>query len=214
MLCQEKWQRLSGTAWSLIGHSSYFLKLVSPLGLIFSTSNCFKNSKVIKSYTLLLCESSSCSIKPVISGVPQGTVLGPLLFLAYINDLPLAASSSVRLFADDCLLYRRIKTTQDTNIFQSDLNNLQKWEARCQMMFNTDKCEVLCITLNKKNVICADYTIHCQPLSLISSAKYLGVTTDSKLTFNEHINDVTHKANSTRAFVARNTQKCHKINSL
>ena len=87
---------------------------------------------------------------------------GASLFLAYINDLPLAASSSVRLFADDCLLYRRINTTQDTNILQSDLNNLQKWEARCQMMFNTDKCEVLCITLNKKNVICADYTIHCQ----------------------------------------------------
>jgi len=76
------------------------------------------------------------------------------------------------------------------------------------MMFNTDKCEVLRITLNKKSVICADYTIHCQPLRLVSSAKYLGVTIDSKLTFNEHINNVTHKANSTRAFVARNTRKC------
>ena len=71
------------------------------------------------------------------------------------------------------------------------------------MMFNTDKYEVLRITLNKKNFICADYTIHCQPLHLVASAKYLGVTVDSKLTFNEHINNATHKANSTRAFVAR-----------
>jgi len=63
------------------------------------------------------------------------------------------------------------------------------------------KCKVLCITLNKKNVICADYTIQCQPLHLVSSAKYLGVTIDSKLTFNEHINNVTHKANSTRALL-------------
>jgi len=78
------------------------------------------------------------------------------------------------------------------------------------MMFNTDKCEVLRITLNKKNVICADYrpTIHCRALRLVSSAKYLGVTIDSKLTFNEHINNFTDKANSTRAFVARNTRKC------
>jgi len=108
--------------------------------------------------------NSKCSLwriyflsQPVISGVPQGTVLGPLLFLAYINDLPLAASSFAKLFADDCLLYRRINTTQDTIILQSDLNNLQKWEARWQMMFNTDKCEVLRITLNKKNVIYHHY---------------------------------------------------------
>jgi len=57
-------------------------------------------------------------------------------------------------------------------------------------------------------VILLDYTIHCQPLRLVSSAKYLGVKIDSKLTFNEYINNVTHKANSTRAFVARNMRKC------
>ena len=73
---------------------------------------------------------------PVTSGVPQGTVLGPLLFLVFINDLPDNVSSNVRLFADDCLLYRRINTPEDTNILQQDLRHLEEWEAKWQMSFN------------------------------------------------------------------------------
>ena len=64
------------------------------------------------------------------SGVPQGTVLGPLMFLCHINDLPDTVKSQVRLFADDCLLYRTIKSQSDHEILQQDLNNLQKW-ATC-----------------------------------------------------------------------------------
>ena len=61
------------------------------------------------------------------SGVPQGTVLGPLLFLCYINDLPAAVKSQVRLFADDCLLYRQIRTFTDHIALQEDLKKLEKW---------------------------------------------------------------------------------------
>ena len=64
---------------------------------------------------------------PVDSGVPQGTVLGPLLFLCHINDLPDAVKPTVRLFADVCLLYRQVKSTEDHISLQQDLQNLETW---------------------------------------------------------------------------------------
>ena len=66
---------------------------------------------------------------PVLSGVPQGSVLGPVLFLIFINDLPDNIRSSVRLFVDDRVLYRNIKTLTDCQILQDDLNSLRQWET-------------------------------------------------------------------------------------
>ena len=84
------------------------------------------------------------------SGVPQGTVLGPLLFLAYINDLPDELQSTVRLFADDCIIYTPIKSIQDSQKLQHDLNKLAEWEKRWQMSFNAKKCFVLRIPSSRK----------------------------------------------------------------
>ena len=70
---------------------------------------------------------------PVLSGVPQGSVLGPILFLIFINDLPDNIKSSVRLFADDCVLYRNIHSLQDCLILQEDLDTLGLLEADWQM---------------------------------------------------------------------------------
>ena len=72
------------------------------------------------------------------SGVPQGTVLGPMLFLAHINDLPAAINKDTkcRLFADDCLLYRPIETQQDQITLQQDLDCIQQWADGWGMRFN------------------------------------------------------------------------------
>jgi hypothetical protein len=107
----------------------------------------------------VIVEGVASDTAPVTSGVPQGTVLGPLLFLIYINDLPSKVNSTARLFADDCLLYRHIKTNEDTTSLQDDLNNLQDWERDWQMHFNPDKCEVIRIT-TKRKIIPSSYFIH------------------------------------------------------
>ena len=82
----------------------------------------------------------------VLSGVPQGSVLGPVLFLIIINDLPGNIRSSVRLFADDCVLYRNIKYPIDSQILQDDLNSLAQWETNWQMKFNVAKCHSMRVT--------------------------------------------------------------------
>ena len=77
---------------------------------------------------------------PVLSGVPHGSVLGPVLFLIFINDLPENIRSSVRLLAADCVLYMNIESPVDCQILQDDLNSLAQWETDWQMKFNVAKC--------------------------------------------------------------------------
>lgn len=155
----------------------------------------------------VVVDGEMSSAAPVTSGVPQGTVLGPLLFLVYINDLPSRVKSTARLFADDCLLYRRIVNEEDTITLQEDLNQLQVWESEWLMSFNPEKCEVIRIT-NKRRIIEANYSIHGQTLQFTTKAKYLGVTIDNKLNWGPHINNITRKANNTTAFLSRNLSGC------
>ena len=82
-------------------------------------------------------------------GVPQGTVLGPLLFLIHINDLPDSVKSRVRLFADNCLLYRRISSIDDQVKLQEDLKSLEQWAATWGMRFNAKKCYIMSINQKK-----------------------------------------------------------------
>ena len=146
---------------------------------------------------------------PVDSGVPQGTVLGPLLFLVYINDITKGINSSIRLFADDCVVYRVIKTLQDAKTLQADLDLLQEWENKWLMHFNSDKCEVIQVT-RKTKPLNSSYTIHNKPLATVESAKYLGVHIHKKLSWDTHIASTAKKARSTIGFLNRNLRGCSK----
>ena len=81
--------------------------------------------------------------KSVLSGVPQGSVLGPILFLIYINDLDDDITSKVLKFADDTKVFRKIKSDADRQHLQDDLNKLIEWSEKWQMMFNFGKCKCL-----------------------------------------------------------------------
>ena len=120
-------------------------------------------------------ECTSSSTWAVDSGVPQGTVLGPLLFLVFINDLPEAVTSHARLFADDCLLYRVINISSDQIELQKDLDQLQTWEHTWQMSFNADKCFTIHIT-KKRTIRKHSYKLYNQVLQETTDSKYLGVT--------------------------------------
>ncbi len=144
------------------------------------------------------------------SGVPQGTVLGPILFLCHINDLPTSVKSQVRLFADDCLLYRPIKSIQDHLALQQDLEQLEKWAMNSGMRFNAKKCLVL--SIRKKSTYY--YSLDSHILEQVKSSPYLGVVLTEDLKWSTHINKTMKKASSTLGFLRRNLKfasaKCRR----
>ena len=194
-------------AFDKVDHEKLLTKL-SSLGISDSLHLWIRSFLSGREQTVLV-DGSSSSPAPVLSGVPQGTVLGPLLFLAYINDISkhLTPGTTIRLFADDSLLYRIVRTPEDSAILQRDLDTLQAWETDNKMEFHPDKCQVLRIT-NKHQPIQVPYTIHNVILSVVPSAKYLGVHIDSKISWNTQCSALCNKANSTLAFLQRNLYGC------
>ncbi|KAK3101818.1 hypothetical protein FSP39_006589, partial [Pinctada imbricata] len=192
-------------AFDKVPHNRLLMKL-QYYGIRGRTHSWISNFLLERTQRVVLDGQSSPSTS-VTSGVPQGTVLGPLLFLIFINDLPSSVSSTTRLFADDCLLYRKIKSPEDQVTLQRDHDKLQDWEDQWLMRFNPDKCEVLRVT-NRKSPLHAYYTIHGHTLNTVDSAKYLGLTITKNLSWDTHIDRVTKKANSTLAFLRRNISKC------
>ena len=109
------------------------------------------------------------------SDVPQGSVLGPCLFLSYINDLPDSLKSRARLFAEDTIVYLTINSQSDPEILQADLHKLEEWESNWSMEFNLDKCEVI-RTTGKKNPIMYPYKIHNTELWMMSERLFRAAT--------------------------------------
>ena len=137
------------------------------------------------------------------SGVPQGSVLGPSLFLYYINDIQEGLNSTVRLFADDTIAYLAITSDTDCQVLQNDLDKLATWETKWKMEFHPSKCQVLTIS-RKRNPINFNYTLHNHILEHVNSAKYLGCTITNTLDWGQHITNITTKANMTLGFLRRN----------
>lgn len=141
------------------------------------------------------------------SGVPQGTCLGPILFLYYINDITINIKSQMRLFADDALIYRPILSVSDHHILQNDLHTLEQWANTWDMRFNPCKCYIL--SMKRAGVKSAIfYTLCGQVLESVTNNPYLGVIFSDDLSFSTHVRQVCAKASRTLGFLRRNLRNC------
>ena len=139
---------------------------------------------------------------PVLTGVPQGSVLGPLLFSLYINDITEDIDSELRLFADDCVYYRKIKDTEDTVKLQEDIDRLGCWARSWGMRFQPVKCNIMQITRKRiKKKINSSYSLARTVLENVEKIKYLGVTITNDLKWNIHVSNICTKANRTFGFL-------------
>ena len=169
-------------------------------GPLHNWLTCFLTRRTMQ----VVVDGTNSDTTTVDSGVPQGTVLGPILFLCHINDLPKAVVSQVRLFADDCLLYTEINSFQDHIKLQNDLKSLEVWATTWGMRFNAAKCYILSIRSTSTYMYSLNNTI----LKSVPNNPYLGVLLSNDLQWSDHICKITKKANSTLGFLRRNLRKC------
>ena len=137
----------------------------------------------------------------VLSGVPQGSVLGPLLFLIYINDIDDSIISKLWKFADDTKICHNIKSERDVEILRNDLKQLYKWSEDWQMLFNLDKCVVIHFgTKNEKHT----YELGGQNLKNVEQERDLGIIVHSSGKTSEQCNMAASKANQILGMIKRN----------
>ncbi|VDI31343.1 Hypothetical predicted protein [Mytilus galloprovincialis] len=133
----------------------------------------------------------------MVNGVPQGSVLGPVLFLTFINDLPYVVEGKVKVFTDDCKVYFKVSSDYERCKLQENLDRLCEWSDMWKLKFNAAKCEVLHI--NPDNDLHYRYTMldesgHFIALSTVNEERDLGVTFESNLKFEKHISDMYNTA--------------------
>lgn len=150
---------------------------------------------------------------PTLSGVPQGSVLGPLLFNLFINDIVSELSCSSLLYADDMKLFCSIKSFEDCCNLQNNLNNIQIWCFNNGLQLNIDKCNVVSYT-RKTDKITFDYSIDGHILRRETICKDLGVTFDYQLSFKDHLQSISKSGLQNLGFIMRNSHDFSDVNTL
>jgi len=139
----------------------------------------------------------------VLSGVPQGSVLGPVLFICYINDMPDLITSLIYMYADDAKLLNKVCV--DNASLQSDLDTLCEWSMQWQLKFNIDKCKVMHFGVHnvQKQYTMPDYSGDVHFLNATVLEKDLGIWSDPSLKFSVHVTHVVNKANQILGLIRR-----------
>jgi len=158
----------------------------------------------------VLCDGERSDSEKVLSGVPHGTILAPLLFLLHINELPAVVDphTRCRLFADDCLLYRVIDSIEDQLQLQKDLAALEAWAADWGMQFNASKCHVIIVMTISRQV--PQHRLHYMyqlcgvVLDTVLQEKYLCILLSHDMSWSNHIHTIAMKAHQKLSFLCRN----------
>ena len=186
-------------AFDSVPHERLLIKLRA-YGIVNNVHNWVRNFLTNRYQRVRVGEIYSSGAK-VLSGIPQGSILGPVLFTIFINDLPDCVESSCKVFADDTKIYNK---TKNNRLLQNDLNKLQDWTNIWNLYFNTDKCKVMHVgkdnpyvtyTMEKKNTS--------SPVTVCEFEKDLGVTFDKDFAFDRHIQNCTNKANQVIGLIKR-----------
>lgn len=175
--------------------------------------------KWLKSYLFerhqrVVVDGGSSGWRPVTSGVPQGSLLGPLLFVIYVNDMPSSCNNSfLSMYADDAKIFRFINSVQDCVLLQDDLTRLNNWCKTWRLVLNISKCCSISFT-NKRKPIYFEYVIGQEVVDKVNKVKDLGVLLTHNLSFNEHISNTVNRAFRMLGFVKRSCKSFSLISSL
>ena len=194
-------------AFDRVPHNALLHKLCN-LGISGNLLNWCKDYLSNRTQRVVI-DGYSSSLSEITSGVPQGSILGPLFFVIFINDLPdvVCSDNTIALYADDSKMFRVIDCDEDLIYFQEDLDKLHQWSQRNQMDFNTKKCKIMRIT--RKQVPFTN-SVHMNDTVLeeVKEFKDLGILTDCSLSWNSHTDMITAKANRMLGLIKR---KCKDL---
>ena len=178
-------------------HQELLLKLWK-IGIVGSLWRWFREY-LSNRYQHVCINNSKSPTLSVVSGVPQGSLLGPLLFLVYINDLSSSLNhTSSFLFADDTKCLRPIRSPHDCILLQSDLDALSSWSTKWKLNFNESKCSLLSVTSSRASATPSDlhhqYLINELHISATDKQRDLGIIISSDLSWSYHISKIVSKA--------------------
>ena len=150
---------------------------------------------------------------PVHSGVPEGSILSPLLFSCYVADLPDQIKTSSLSYADDVKIFHRIETPEDARSLQADLDRLSSWSKTWLLKLNPANYKSITFTLRSSSQLTV-YSLDGHQLERCVRVRDLGVTLDTKLTFADHVDAAISKANRMLGLLMRSMQvssRAHKV---
>ena len=179
-------------AFDTVPHGRLCHKILSA-GINGEVLNWTQNFLTDRKQRVVVCGTAS-DWEDVLSGVPQGSVIGPTLFLIFINDLVSSISSKVQIFADDTKLYRCIKSDADSRELQNDLSKVQGWSEEWKLCFSAPKCQVLRVSGSSAQLNRPTYQLNGVSLQNVTEQRDLGIIVDAELEYDKQIKKCIQKA--------------------